>query len=212
MAAGIAHELRNPMGVISGYVRLLSKKVDPSLRQTVEAVTKEVSVMDRIVTDFLSFARPRELSYSEVDLSALIGLCIDNVSKGQTEVALTSGGPVRIKGDEVLLRQAFTNLIQNAVEATGMRGKVSIRAAREEGGQVLVTVSDTGHGIAEGIMDKVFLPFYTTKEKGTGLGLAIVHRIITAHGGSIGLESTGQGTTFTVRLPVEAKGRKTDIS
>lgn len=213
MAAGIAHELRNPMGVISGYVRLLSKKVDPSLSQTVEAITKEVSVMDRIVADFLSFARPRELSYAEVDLAALLKLCIDNVTAGpydqrQPQVALESEGPVRIKGDEVLLRQAFTNLLQNALEATGPEGRVSVGVALREGRQAVVTVSDTGHGIAEGIRDKVFLPFYTTKEKGTGLGLAIVHRIITSHGGSIDLESTAQGTTFRIMLPIESKGQR----
>jgi PAS domain S-box-containing protein len=202
MAAGIAHELRNPMGVISGYTRLLSKKVDPTLSQTVDAVTKEVSVMDRIVTDFLSFARPGELNFSDLDLTELIRGCVDNAAKGDAEVVFEDRGPIRLRGDEVLLRQAFTNLIQNAVEATAMKGRVTIGTEVQDGQTVVVSVSDTGHGISEGIRDRVFLPFYTTKEKGTGLGLAVVHRTITSHGGSIALESTGQGTTFFIRLPM----------
>ena len=116
------------------------------------------------------------------------------------EVLMDIDKSVFISGDEILLRQAFTNLIQNAADAMKDGGKLSFGYAKA-GGYAEITVSDTGHGIPEGIKDKIFLPFYTTKEKGTGLGLAIVHKIITSHAGTIHVDSTGSGTTFRLRLP-----------
>jgi PAS domain S-box-containing protein len=203
MAAGIAHELRNPMGVIAGYVKLLSKKTDPSLKPTIEAVAGEVATMDRIISDFLSFARPGELSVSETELAGLLRGCAEGV-RGQGKdvgISVESDGPVTVRADQVLLRQAFTNLLQNAVEATAQGGEVSVRISAA-GGSALVSVADTGHGIPEGIKDRIFLPFFTTKEKGTGLGLAIVHKIVTSHGGSIEVDAGEQGASFRVRLPL----------
>ncbi len=202
MSAGIAHEIRNPLGVIAGYTKLLSKKVDTSLLPTVEAISKEVEVMDRIISDFLSFARPVDLIISKVNLNDVIQSCIasmaGNISK--IEVSMDIDKSLFISGDEILLRQAFTNLIQNSVEAMRDGGKLSF-GYRDMGDYMEITVSDTGHGMSDGIKDKIFLPFYTTKEKGTGLGLAIVHKIIVSHGGTILVDSTEAGTTFRLRLP-----------
>jgi PAS domain S-box-containing protein len=207
ISAGIAHELRNPMGVIAGYTKLLSKKVDNSLKSTVDAISKEIVAMDRIIYDFLSFAKPAELNISDIDLKSIIENCIATVIRERANINLNldiNGLPL-IKGDEVLLRQAFTNLIQNSVEAMSQGGELTIRAStltvRSED-FLDVSISDTGHGIAEDIMDKIFLPFFTTKEKGTGLGLAIVHKIVVSHGGSIFVESVDKGTTFRIRLPL----------
>jgi signal transduction histidine kinase len=122
---------------------------------------------------------------------------------GNVEVLLDIDKSVFISGDEILLRQAFTNLIQNAADAMKDGGKLSFGYAKT-GSYAEITVSDTGHGIPEGIKDKIFLPFYTTKEKGTGLGLAIVHKIITSHGGTIRVDITASGTTFRLRLPVNS--------
>ena len=202
MSAGIAHELRNPLGVIAGYTKLLSKKADASLMPTIEAISKEVDVMDRIISDFLSFARPVDLTISRVNLYEVIQSCIASIigAGGNIEVFMDIDKALSISGDEILLRQAFTNLIQNSVEAMRDGGRLSF-GYKELRDYVEIAVSDTGHGMSEGIKDKIFLPFYTTKEKGTGLGLAIVHKIIISHGGIISVDSTGAGTTFRLRLP-----------
>lgn len=202
MAAGMAHELRNPMGVIAGYTKLLSKKTDPASSHIVEAIANEISVMDRIITDFLSFARPAEPSLALLDPAALIRHCLMSCTAGREDIIVRSDfkEPLELYGDEVLLRQAFTNIIRNAVEAMPRGGtlKVECTPGRRT---VEVEVSDTGHGIPEQIRDKIFLPFYTTKDRGTGLGLAIVHQIIVSHKGTISVESSENSTTFRVRLP-----------
>jgi two-component system sensor histidine kinase PilS (NtrC family) len=207
ISAGIAHELRNPMGVIAGYTKLLTKKADNSLKPTVDAISKEIVVMDRIISDFLSFTRPVELTISDIDLKAIIENCTATIVDKRIDIKLRldmNALPV-IKGDEVLLRQAFTNLIQNAVEAMPQGGELTVKASPSAGssGDFLdVSIFDTGHGIAENIKDKIFLPFFTTKESGTGLGLAIVHNIVVAHGGNISVDSSDKGTTFRIKFPL----------
>ena len=202
MSAGIAHELRNPMAVISGYTKILMKKVDEGARPAVEAISREVGVMDRIISDFLSFARPTELVLSDVDLGELIRGCVqavDDPSTGLRVVVDEQGELPLIRADEVLLRQSVTNLVQNAIEAMPEGGEVRIGLRLDEA--VHLFVSDAGHGMAEGIRDRIFLPFYTTKERGTGLGLSIVHKVVVSHGGTIDVESSEKGTTFTINLP-----------
>jgi len=203
MAAGIAHELRNSMGVISGYTRLLSGKATPELKGAVEAVSQEVSVMDSIISDFLSFARPREPELAELNLRSLAEECVRNIVGERKDIEVTMGidEDLVIRADPVLLRQAFANLAQNALQAQRDGGSISF-SARQDADSVYITVADEGHGIDEAIRDRIFLPFFTTKEKGTGLGLAMVHRIIESHGGSIELESGSMGTTFRLRLPL----------
>jgi len=204
LSAGIAHELRNPLGVIAGYTKLLSKKAEPALVPTVEAISKEIEVMDRIISDFLSFARPVELSLSKINLSEIIKSCASSIEAvGNIEVIVDIDKSVFISCDEILLRQAFTNLIQNAADAMKGGGRLSF-GFTNLGDNAEITVSDTGHGMPEGIKEKIFLPFYTTKEKGTGLGLAIVHKIITSHEGAVRVDSTPSGTTFRLRLPASS--------
>lgn len=203
ISAGIAHELRNPLGVIAGYTKLLSKKAGSDLLPTINSISKEVDVMDRIISDFLSFAKPVELTVAKINLNEMIENCISSIlgENNKIEVSLDIDKSAYVLGDEVLLRQACTNLIQNSVEAMKDGGKLSL-GYKNMGDFVEVTVSDTGHGIPESIKDKIFLPFYTTKEKGTGLGLAIVQKIIVSHGGEISVESSNEWTTFKVRLPL----------
>jgi len=206
ISAGIAHELRNPMGVIAGYTKLLSKKADDALRPTVEAISREIVVMDRIISDFLTFARPVELNLADIDLKAIIEYCVMATSRRRDDIDLQldiDNLPL-IKGDEVLMRQAFINLIQNSLEAMPQHGKLIIRVSSASGDFLDITVADTGHGISENVKDKIFLPFFTTKEKGTGLGLAIVHKIVISHGGSIHVDSSEKGTVFRLRFPVHA--------
>lgn len=203
MSAGIAHELRNPMAVISGYTKILMKKVDDASVPAVEAISREVDVMDRIITDFLSFAKPTEVMATEFDLGRLLESCLVNLEGSVERISIVQNTgmlPV-VRADEVLMRQALTNLLQNAVESMPDGGELSIRGFADNGFRL--SISDTGHGIPASIKDKVFLPFYTTKEKGTGLGLSIVHKIVVSHGGTVRVESSEKGTTFTVTFPKE---------
>jgi PAS domain S-box-containing protein len=205
ISAGIAHELRNPMAVIAGYTKLLSKKADSALQPPVEAIAREIAVMDRIIADFLSFAKPADLTVSEIDIKTLISQCVASVTGERNDISadIAMEGPSSVKGDEVFLRQAFINLMQNAVEAMPQGGRLTVKASPSRGvkGFLDISISDTGHGIPDEVKKKIFLPFFTTKEKGTGLGLALVHKIIISHGGAVSVESGKQGTTFTVRLP-----------
>jgi PAS domain S-box-containing protein len=206
LSAGIAHELRNPMAVIAGYTKLLSKKGEKSLQPIIENISKEIVVMDRIISDFLSFAKPAELTMTDIDLKAMIGNCITAIQedKSNITVRLNIDGRPTIRGDEVFLRQAFINIIQNAVEAMPQGGELTIEIvpSADTGRGFDIVISDTGHGISKNIIDKIFLPFFTTKERGTGLGLAIVHKIVVSHGGTISVESSDKGTMFRMRLPV----------
>jgi PAS domain S-box-containing protein len=203
ISAGIAHELRNPMGVIAGYTKLLLKKADDSLKPTVAAISKEIAVMDRIISDFLSFAKPAELNISDVDIKTIIKNCAAAITneRGNINLSLDIEGLPVIKGDEVFLRQAFTNLIQNAAEAMPQGGELAIKASIKD--FLEISISDTGHGISENILDKIFIPFFTTKDRGTGLGLALVHKIVVSHGGSISVASSDTGTTFRIRFPLD---------
>jgi PAS domain S-box-containing protein len=210
MSAGIAHELRNPMGVISGYTKILLKKVEEASKPAVEAIAKEVAVMDRIITDFLSFAKPTEPVFSEVDLNELIDSCLGGLVNGAEGIRVireTDSLP-KVRGDEVLLRQSFTNLVQNAIEAMPDGGE--LRISGSGGDPLSLVISDTGHGIPASIRDKIYLPFFTTKERGTGLGLSIVHKIVVSHGGSIRVESGEQGTTFTIKFPNPKRQKRGD--
>jgi PAS domain S-box-containing protein len=216
MSAGIAHELRNPMAVIAGYTKLLLKKADDSVKPTVDAISREISVMDRIISDFLSFAKPAELNFTDINLRELIENCVTSAGSERTDIAVKLAIrelPV-LKGDEVLFRQAFTNLIRNSLDAMPQGGVLTINASHQTNHErdfVNVLMSDTGHGISEDIRDKVFLPFFTTKEKGTGLGLAIVHKIFVSHGGNISIDTCDKGTTFRIRLPLDPGTQKTIV-
>ncbi|MBS1114314.1 MAG: sensor signal transduction histidine kinase [Nitrospirae bacterium] len=201
MSAGIAHEMRNPLAVISGYTKMLSKKVDDSMKPAVDSIAKEVTVMDRIIADFLSFAKPTDLIVSEVDLKVLLEECLSSLEEtsGGMTFSLNAEMLPHIRADEVLLRQACTNLLQNAIESMPDGGALQINGFLDD--SVSISITDTGHGIPESIRSKIFLPFYTTKERGTGLGLAIVHKIIVSHGGDMKVDTGDKGTTFTIRLP-----------
>jgi len=205
MSAGIAHELRNPMGVIAGHTRILSRKVPPELMGNVESIKKEIEMMDRIITDFMSFAHPLHLNRTQVDVASIIEECVSQqVDESGPVSTMLELGPCIVEADETLLRQVFTNLFANAVEAMREGGELSIHLDCGSD-SVTVRVRDTGHGISDEMKGKVFLPFYTTKEKGTGLGLAIVHKIIVSHGGSISFDSSAEGTVFTVTLPLSGR-------
>lgn len=208
MAAGIAHELRNPMGVIAGYTKILQKKIDPSLLGIVDSISREIVAMDRIISDFLFFAKPADINPYELNLKKLIEDCLDNIigskdRSSEIQIFINLEGIPPVSGDEILLRQAFNNIIQNAVEAMPQGGELRL-AYRTSPDYIEVSISDTGHGIPPDIKEKVFLPFYSTKEKGTGLGLAIAQKVIVSHRGDIKISDSEKGSTFIIRLPLKA--------
>jgi len=204
MSTGIAHELRNPMAVISGYVKLLAKKTDDQSRTLIDSIVNEINGMNRIIGDLLMFARPASLNRVSVNVRELIEGCVAAVLQAKeagaritTDLKLDDA---KIPLDEGLMRQALTNLLQNAVEAMPEGGTLAIEARR--GKDLFLTIADTGMGIPRDAMKKIFLPFFTTKDQGVGLGLALAHKIVLSHGGRIEVKSAeGRGTVFSVTLP-----------
>ncbi len=205
MSAGIAHELRNPMAVIAGYLALVSKKAAAPEQKIIRDVVTEINGMNRIIDDLLTFARPASLNRVRTNLRELIEGCVAHALQARgndvrigTELDLPE---LEVSLDEVLMRQALMNLIQNAVEAMPKGGTLTIRGA-SAGRELSLTIADTGTGIPRDTLKKIFLPFFTTKDTGVGLGLALAHKIVLSHGGRIDVQSSeGQGTTFTVVLP-----------
>lgn len=203
MSAGIAHELRNSMSVISGYAKLLGRKVDDTVKPTVHSIMTEIQHMNRIISELLSFARPTDLSMGRVQLNELIGQIVDSSAEDRERVKITVRGVngLCVNADEILLKQALSNIVVNAIEAMPDGGTIDI-TMKEVHDRVEIEVKDSGSGIPEDIRQKIFLPFYTTKEEGIGFGLALVQKIIVSHGGSIEVHSKGgEGSAFVISLP-----------
>jgi signal transduction histidine kinase len=206
MSAGIAHELRNPMAVIAGYLNLLAKKQDAATQAVIRDVQAEIAGMDRIISDLLAFARPTALNRNPVGVKELLESCLDGVLQargGRSAIrTVLTADPAMVSVDEGLMRQALINILQNAVEAMPDGGSLTITAKR--GRQLSIAVQDTGPGIPRENVGKIFLPFFTTREQGVGMGLALAHKVVTAHGGRIDVKSReGDGTVFTIVLPLD---------
>jgi PAS domain S-box-containing protein len=214
MSAGIAHEFRNLMGTILGAAKLIARQTPPDspVHESIQTVTHVISDMDHLVTQFLNFARKTDPDLKPVDmgpwLKRVVEQVLEQVPPPHPHVEVTCFPDVpRIRIDEVLMRQALGNLVQNAVEAMPGGGRLTVSAGlRPPLGrrrEVEVRVSDTGAGIPQDRLGKIFLPFFTTKPKGTGLGLALVHKIVLLHNGRIDVESQEhKGTTFRISLPI----------
>jgi signal transduction histidine kinase len=213
MTAGIAHEFRNGLATIHGYSRLLDlERLPLDFRPYVQGIRDETEALGQVVTNFLSFARPTELTLAPVDMSGLAERAAEEV-RGE---ARARGGDVvvrgefgRVEGDEVLLRQALSNLCRNAVEACdGARvpPQIVIEGRRDAAHGVLrISVSDNGPGIPDAVAPRIFRPFFTTKAHGTGLGLALVQKIIVTHNGRVNVvDKDGGGARFMVTLPTSA--------
>ena len=208
LAAGIAHEIRNPLASISGSVELLSKSPQASEddRTLMSIVHREIQRLNVLIGDVLDYASPRPLQRVDLDLAVLVEevLQVARADGNFSEVELTSeiDSPLRVHGDPAKLRQVLWNLVRNAAEAALAGGKhVRVRARVAEGGARIV-VSDDGNGIPTEMLARVFEPFFTTKPKGYGLGLATCHSVVAEHGGRIDVESEpGKGTRMVVTLP-----------
>ena len=223
LSAGLAHEIRNPLGAIKGAVEILEEDF-PAGHPKAEfyaIILKEVERLNDVVTNFLNFARPVAPHFAPVDvrkvLTSLEGLISGQARANRVQIFTSfHSGSARVMADEALIRQAFLNIALNALEAMPEGGDLAIStrpadpAATEilEGerieGWMEVVFDDTGCGIPEDHLGRVFDPFFTTKKDGTGLGLAITYRIIENHRGVIRVMSqAGKGTTFVITLPLE---------
>jgi two-component system sensor histidine kinase PilS (NtrC family) len=235
MSAKMAHEIRNPLAAMSGSIQVLRSDLgedsaDAERRRLMDIVVREADRLNRLITDFLAFARPMPPKRESVALGGLtreVLDILDSVRPESISVELHLAEPLCVQGDSGQLRQVLWNLFHNAVEAMPRGGRLRIcveevagqspqeaaalRRSDEQGrdregtgepGWVEIAISDTGIGIPAEVQEQIFEPFFTTKKHGTGLGLSTVHRIVEGHGGSLQLESTeGVGTSFRIWLP-----------
>ena len=216
MAAGLAHEIRNPLGAIKGAAQCLDPPARPGEEgEFLDVIVEEVNRLNGVVTEFLDYARPLKQSFGTVDINEVVGRTI-RLIQNELPPALTLSVDLAaalppVEGEPEQLKQVLINLVQNGIQALGSRGGIiRVRTRGPEplpdlrGGAEFVEleVTDDGPGIPTEQQPHIFVPFYTTKQKGTGLGLAICQRIVKNHGGSISVQSrVGEGTTFVVRLP-----------
>ena len=211
LTAGIAHEFRNGLATITGYSKLFDLNALPeSYRPYVQGIRGEADSLSEIVTNFLNFAKPAQLTLSRVDLKSICERAAEEV---RAEARLL-GGDVTIRGefgtadgDDVLLRQAFSNLLRNAVEACAgaSLAPVIVIQSRIDRARNLarISVDDNGPGIDPAARRKVFQPFFTSKRSGTGLGLALVQKIVVFHNGRISAESSDLGgASLRITLPL----------
>jgi signal transduction histidine kinase len=211
LTAGIAHEFRNGLATIHGYARLFElDRLPADFRPYVSGIRSETEELGQIVTNFLNFAKPTQLTMVTLDMGAVVDRAADDIRSE----ARSRGGEVvirgdfgRVDGDDVLLRQAMSNLFRNALEAC-VDGTITPQILAEgsidrEQKQVRILVSDNGPGIPPAIAERMFRPFFTTKARGTGLGLALVQKIVVTHNGRVGAVAVGErGAHVAVTLPL----------
>lgn len=213
MAAGVAHEIKNPLTSIKGAADILTDDRTPAKVRSEfsEILRDEVRRIDTTVAEFLAFARPRETKFERTDLSEIITSCVRQLSTQaqsngvKLECRITAD--IVVNGDSEKLRQMTLNLGLNAIQATHTNELVTISLERKDASMARLIINDNGNGIEGDDLDRVFEPFFTTKSSGTGLGLAIVKSIVDNHDGIISLVSdVSNGTTATVEIPLLLNG------
>ena len=210
LTAGIAHEFRNGLATIHGYARLFElDRLPADFRPYVSGIRSETEELGQIVTNFLNFAKPAQLTLGVVDMGVIVERAADDIRADvQTRGGqLTIGGEFgMVEGDDVLLRQAVSNLFRNALDACVDAHVTPVVVAEgsidREHSQLRVTITDNGPGLAPGIAERMFRPFFTTKARGTGLGLALVQKIIVTHNGRVSAIAHEGGARLSFTLPI----------
>ena len=208
LAAGVAHEIRNPLTAIKFRLYSLKKSLPAGMADSEDAVviSDEINRLERIVRDFLQFARPSEPALITIPtqriLEEVYELLKSQLKKSGIELKLEPSEPVWVRADTQQIKQVLINLIQNSADSIGRDGVITLRARNGSGGLAIMDVIDTGKGIPPEVQQRLFDPFFTTKDGGTGLGLPIASRIVEKHGGELRYQThLNRGTTFSVVLP-----------
>ena len=211
LAAGVAHEIRNPLSSIKGFATYFKERYADNAAdtQTATIMIQEVERLNRVVSQLLDFARPVTIKRQEINVARFIAASLERIEHQLKEKAIVvstriADDTLAIYADADHLAQVLLNLYLNAIQAMEDGGQLTIIAEPESSGMLLLQIRDTGSGIANEELAHIFDPYFTTKATGTGLGLAIAHNIITAHRGRISVDSRpGQGTTVTIALPLD---------
>jgi two-component system sensor histidine kinase HydH len=215
LAAGVAHEIRNPLTAIKAAVFIQQKKIPPGSAEAADAalVQREILRLERIVTEFLQFGHPGEPALaampSDQPLKEVHSLLGPELARNNIRLLLEESAPLPVKVDGEQMKQVLINLVRNAAESIGRDGAITLRCRpdRKPLGQgetdvVILEVADTGSGIAPDVEKRLFDPFFTTKSEGTGLGLSIAACIVQKHGGALQYQTcVNHGTTFGIILP-----------
>jgi len=206
-AAMVGHDLRNPLQAIANTLHLAKEKAkssaDTSLVSLLDTVQEQAEYVNRIVTDLQDYARPVKPTLAKIDAAELLDDTLSSFEIPRTVKVLTDVQPgMIIEADPGLFRRILTNIITNALQAMPSGGRLSVRAVRGEK-NVHVSVQDTGEGMSQEVVAKLFNPLFTTRAKGTGLGLPIAKRLVEAHQGNIRVTSEpGRGTSIIIELPL----------
>ncbi len=214
VAAGLAHEIRNPLGAMRGAIQVMQAQTPPESTQAqlMEIIMRESDRLNKIITNFLTYARPRVNNFSEIDIResmndtfTLLKHSPDIKETHLLECNLPET-PVNISADPTQLKQIFWNLARNAIQAMPNGGKLSVYLQKSISNRVQILFSDTGCGMSPEQVEQLFEPFSNSTTGGTGLGLSIVYQIIRDHNGTINVRSLeGEGTTITIDLPTEMR-------
>ncbi|PLS03069.1 PAS domain-containing sensor histidine kinase [Neobacillus cucumis] len=213
LAAGIAHEIRNPMTALKGFIQLLESCIIKEHPMYYQVITSELARMDSIINEFLILAKPHATKFQEKDFNQIIRETVDLLSAQavlhnvqfvtdyDSEIPLVFCEPNQLK-------KVFINVIKNAIEVMPLGGKITVTTKKQDNGQIQISIQDEGSGIPKEMIKKLGEPFYTTKDQGTGLGLMVSYRIINEHQGKIRIDSEeGKGTTFYIELPLDLKSK-----
>jgi signal transduction histidine kinase len=211
LSAGIAHEIRNPLGIISASAETLQKNhINSKTRKEISKfILEEVNRLNKFINNFLSFARPSKPHFSLCNIKNIIDKCValihDRASKQKIKIVVDCDPKISsINSDQHQLEQLLINLMLNAIEAMPDGGEMKIVSRVSEKNKIVIEIRDTGCGISPEIKEKIFNPFFTTKEKGTGLGLSVASRIAQNLGGMLSFDSIeGKGTVFRIYLPIK---------
>ena len=214
VAAGLAHEIRNPLGAMRGAIQVLQAQTPPDTAQAslMEIILRESDRLNKIITNFLTYARPRVSNFSEIDVREAISDTFTllrhspDVKENHILEFSPPENPVNISADPTQLKQIFWNLARNSIQAMPDGGTLSVNVTKLPNNRVQIVFQDTGRGMSPEQVERLFEPFSTSTTGGTGLGLSIVYQIVRDHNGTINVRSLeGKGTTITIELPVEVR-------